>query len=291
MSEPLNITILIAVRNEAANMEHCLASLEPVKRVLVVDSGSTDGTVEIARRHGAEVVQFSWNGRYPRKRQWALDHLGISTDWVILLDADESITPSLWREIRTVIASHNPKAAYLATKEFHFLGRRMQFGGFSHSAVFLFKKGQARFENLLSDCGENLDMEVHERLIVQGDVGAFGSPLEHRDKKGLAAYIARHESYARWEAELRYRWIATRTYGASSISADWRGNAQERRRFLKLLAMRLPGEAIFWFIYHYFIRGGYLEGRAGYLASKVRYNYIRQVNKLVKRKIRNNIPL
>lgn len=279
MHEPLDITVLIAVRNEAANMERCLARLEPVKRVLVVDSGSTDGTIEIARRLGAEVVPFIWNGRYPRKRQWALDNLGISTGWVILLDADESITSALWKEVRDALASNQSCDAYLAKKEFHFMGRRMRFGGFSHRSVFLFKTGRARFENLLPDSGERLDMEVHERLIVQGDVGAFRAPLEHRDDKGVPAYVARHEAYATWEAELRYRWFTTGRYGEDSIQPRWNGNAQERRRFLKMLAVRIPGEPWLWFFYHYVLRGAFFEGRAGWLASCIRCSYILNVRK------------
>ncbi|MGA1194755.1 MAG: glycosyltransferase [Kiritimatiellia bacterium] len=84
MSEPRDITVLIAARNEAVNLPKCLGSLKPVRRVLVIDLDSTDGSDRIARELGAEVVSFDWNGRYPRKRQWALDYLEIDTAWVML---------------------------------------------------------------------------------------------------------------------------------------------------------------------------------------------------------------
>lgn len=284
MTEPRDITVLIAARNEAVNLPKCLGSIKPVRRVLVIDSHSTDGSDRIARELGADVVPFTWNGRYPRKRQWTLDHLKIDTAWVILLDADESIPEALWAEVDETLSTQAPCTAYLARKEFHFLGRKMRFGGFSHQAVFLFRTGKARFEDLLPDCGENLDMEVHERLIVDGTVGAFAHPLEHRDEKGIDAYRARHVAYAHWEAALRYQCRTTGRYGNDAIRPRWNGNAQERRRFLKLLAMRVPGEHVFWFVYHYILRGGFLEGRAGWLASVIRASYIRRVNREVRAK-------
>jgi len=287
MTEPLDITVIIATRNEEANIAACLDSIIPVQRVLVIDSGSVDRTVALARARNAEVVDFTWSGIYPRKRQWAIDHLHIKTRWIMLVDADESIRPDMWMEIKRVIASADPCTAYLARKDFHFLGKRLRFGGFSHEAVLLFQTGMARFENLLPDSGENLDMEVHERLIVDGRVGRFQHALIHRDAKGLAAYVDRHHAYALWEAELRYQALHHGQYGADAIRARWNGNVQERRRFLKRIAMRIPGEAMAWFIYHYLIRGGFLEGRAGFLASRVRYQYIREVRALLQEKRKN----
>jgi glycosyltransferase involved in cell wall biosynthesis len=243
----------------------------------VVDSQSQDGTVDIALARGAEVVQFRWDGGYPRKRQWALDHLAIDTGWVVLLDADESIPAALWKEIHGILRSGSARSAYLAQKQFHFMGRCLRFGGFSHSAVFLFRTGSARFENLLPDVGENLDMEVHERLIVDGSLGRLKHPVVHRDAKGLAAYIARHNAYSTWEAEIRFRFLSTGRYGEESIRPNWRGNAQERRRFWKQLALHMPGEAWAWFFYHYLLRGAFLEGQRGLVASQIRRAYIEQV--------------
>jgi glycosyltransferase involved in cell wall biosynthesis len=277
MDEPLDLTVLIATRNEAANIGACLDSLVPVRRVLVVDSGSRDGTAERAAARGAEVFPFAWNGRYPRKRQWALDTLDVRTAWIALLDADESVPPALWDDVRAVLHGPAAHAAYLAEKEFHFLGRRLRHGGFAHRAVFRFRTGRARFENLLPDVGEGLDMEVHERLIVEGTVGTLPHPLRHRDAKGLDAYVARHNAYATWEAALRYRFLTTGDYGESAIRPRWNGNVQERRRFLKRLAMRLPAEPWAWFLYHFVLRGGFREGRRGLIAAQLRRAYIEQV--------------
>lgn len=278
----LPITVLLAARNEEANLPKCLASLRPVCRVVVLDSGSTDRTVEIAKQAGAEVVSFVYAGGYPKKRQWALDNLTIQTPWVLLIDADEEIPPALWTEIAAAIGGKDPAAGYAIMKDFHFLGRRFRFGGFSHAAVLLVRVGHARFERLIEETAGALDMEVHERVIVDGPVGVMKTPLIHRDFKGLAAYLERHDRYAVWEAMVRRQFIDTGLYGEDSINPKLFGNIQERRRFLKRIAIRVPGEPLCWFLYHYVIRLGFMEGVAGWTACRIRMNYIRNVRRQVK---------
>ena len=95
----LPITVIIAAKNEEANIARCLSSLAPAARVCLIDSQSEDATAHIARTNGADVVQFHYPGGYPKKRQWALDNLRIETPWVLLLDADEMVPPELWQEI------------------------------------------------------------------------------------------------------------------------------------------------------------------------------------------------
>ena len=273
----LPVTVIVAVKNEVANIERCLGSLSPAERVIVVDSGSTDGTVALAANAGAEVVQFDFQGGYPKKRQWALDTLPLGTEWVFLLDADEIVPGELWDEIRDTVFKPDPRAAYLIRKGFYFLGRRFRFGGFSHQAILLFRRGKAHFEETLSDTTDGLDMEVHERLIVDGPVGVFSTPLIHEDFKGLEAYIARHNKYSTWEARLRHNYLCSGRYGEETVQPRLLGDAQQRRRFLKLLALRVPFEPILWFVYHYAVRLGFLEGRRGLIACQIRADYIRQV--------------
>lgn len=276
MSNPLPLTILIAAKDEAANLPKCLRALDRAERVVVLDSQSTDATPSIAADHGAEVVQFHYDGGYPKKRQWALDTLDIKTPWVFLLDADEVVPNELWAETETTLAdpAHD---AYLITKGFHFMGQRFQHGGFSHAAVLLFRTGQARFEELIDDPASALDMEVHERLLVDGSVGELDTPLIHEDYKGLEAYIGRHNKYSTWEARLRRTYLDEGAYGNQAVEANFFGNAQERRRFLKKIAIRLPLEPWLWFVYHYIFRMGFLEGRPGLIASRIRRNYIANV--------------
>jgi glycosyltransferase involved in cell wall biosynthesis len=275
--DKLPVTVLVAARNEEVNIRKCLASLGRAERVIVIDSHSADQTVEIANELAAEVIQFDYSGGYPKKRQWALDTVPIRTAWVFLLDADEEIPPSLWNEIAVAMADPKSPNGLLVVKGFHFLGRRFRFGGFSFAAVLLFRRGRARFEQLVDDSASGLDMEVHERVIVDGPAGRLRTPLVHDDFKGLESYLDRHNRYSTWEARLRHRFLTTGEYGSSRIRARLFGNSQERRRFFKYLAVRMPGESALWFLYHYIFRLGILEGRPGLIASRIRSDYIAAV--------------
>ena len=278
-SRKLPLTVVIAAKNEEANLPRCLAALGPAERIVFLDSHSTDRTAVLAAAAGAEVVQFDYCGGYPKKRQWALDHLPFQTPWILLLDADEVAPPPLWEEIGRVIASARPCAGYLITKGFHFLGRRFRFGGFSFAALLLFQRGRARFEQVLADdpAGHGLDMEVHERLIVEGPVGKLRTPLIHEDFKGLHAYLDRHNHYSTWEAAVRHNFLKTGRYGRDTIGPRLWGDAQQRRRWLKGLIVRLPFEPWLWFAYHFLIQLGFLEGRRGLIASQIRAAYINEV--------------
>jgi glycosyltransferase involved in cell wall biosynthesis len=278
MPNLLSITVVIAAKNEAVNIAKCLNSvLGRAQRVIVVDSNSSDATASVAASLGAEVVQFSYAGGYPKKRQWALDTLNTSTEWVLLLDADEVVPEPLWEEITKTIRRPDGAMGYLITKGFHFLGQRFRFGGFSFAALLLFRTGQARFEELVTDPATALDMEVHERIVVDGRTDSLSTHLIHDDFKGLEAYIDRHNKYSTWEAKLRHQFITTGRYGTTTVQAKLFGNAQERRRWLKKLAIRVPFEPLLWFVYHYFFRLGFLEGRRGLIACLIRAHYIAQV--------------
>jgi glycosyltransferase involved in cell wall biosynthesis len=272
----LPLTVLIAVKSEIINLRRCLNALTFAHKVIVIDSHSNDGTAELAQREGATVVQFDYNGGYPKKRQWALENLDILTPWVFLVDADEVVPDKLWQEIAKELDKNEPHSAFQITKGFHFLGRRFRYGGFSHSAVLLFKTGKAAFEQL-DDVRTEHDMEVHERIIVQGTVGKLTTPLVHEDFKGLTAYIDRHNQYSTWEAAVRYHYLHTGQYGSATIKPRLFGNSQERRRFLKFMALRVPFEPTLWFLYHYIFRLGFLEGKPGLIASQIRATYISQV--------------
>lgn len=275
----IDVTVIVAAKNEAANIAKCLRSLAPAKDVFVIDSGSSDDTAAIAEAAGATVVQFAYHGGYPKKRQWAIETLPIASEWLLMVDADEEIPERLWHEIAQAITAPAGRVAFLIRKGFCFLGRRFHFGGFSFQAVLLFRKGRARFERLLQDAANAgaMDMEVHERVLVDGSIGVLRTPLIHDDFKGLAAYIDRHNRYSTWEAHHRHHFLATGRWGNESIQARLFGNTQERRRFLKFLAVRTPCEAMLWFLYHYVVRGGFLEGYPGYVASRIRASYIADV--------------
>lgn len=273
----LPVTVLVAAKNEEKNIGRCLDGLRPAARVVLLDSNSRDQTAALATTAGAEVVQFHYQGGYPKKRQWALENLEIRTPWVLLIDADEFVPDSLWEEMASELTKSGAAEAYLVTKGFHFLEKRFRFGGFSFGAVLLFRKGKARFERVLEDDANGLDMEVHERVIVDGRIGRLRTPLIHQDFKGLDAYLERHNRYSLWEARVRHAFLRSGRWGSEGVPARLFGNTQERRRFLKHLAVHVPFESMLWFLYHFVFRLGFLEGRRGLIAAQIRSCYIQQV--------------
>jgi glycosyltransferase involved in cell wall biosynthesis len=268
----VDVTVIVPVLNESRNIQRCLASLEPAECVLVVDSGSVDGTDQVASGYGAEVLRFEYSGGYPKKRQWVLDNWKFRTSWILLVDADERVTDELWKEIDAAVCSRSSFVAYTIRKDFCFLGRRLRWGGFSHSAVSLFLVGAAHFEELTEvECG--LDMEVHERILVQGNVGALRFGVEHWDSRGLDHYLSKHNHYSTWDAGARSVILSS---SLRDCVANFSG-VQRLRRMLKWFAVRIPGEPFLWFGYHYLVCLGLLEGRRGLIASRIRASYIADV--------------
>ena len=98
------LSVLVPVKNEAANLRDCLASVSFAREIVVIDSGSTDGIQAIAEAAGARVIQFTWDGKLPRKKNWALENIPWQYEWVLIADADERITSDLEREIRKAVA-------------------------------------------------------------------------------------------------------------------------------------------------------------------------------------------
>ncbi len=117
------VSVIIPVKNEAENLKRCLPALAWADEVFVVDSQSSDQTAEVAANFGAEVVQFQFNGRYPKKKNWALDHLPFRNEWVMIVDADEVVVPELASEIADRIARGEADGYYLNSR-YYFLGRQ-----------------------------------------------------------------------------------------------------------------------------------------------------------------------
>src|ERR1700687_1886074 len=140
----LPVSVIVPVRNEARNLPRCLRSLSGVGEVYVIDSESTDDTAQIARSHGAKVVQFHYAGGWPKKRQWAMETLPLAYDWILLLDADEVLTPQLAEEIRQAIRNPCCDSYYIALR-MHFLGRVLRHSNASFYKLSLFRRGKGRF--------------------------------------------------------------------------------------------------------------------------------------------------
>jgi glycosyltransferase involved in cell wall biosynthesis len=259
LGSTLPVSVIVAARNEEKNLPRCLEALRQVGEVCVVDSGSTDATAEIARFFGAKVVQFHYQGGWPKKRQWAMDNVPLAYDWILLLDADEVLTPALAQEIRACISNNQVNGYYISLR-MSFLGRVLRHGDASFWKLSLFRRGEGRYECRLRDQDSSMaDMEVHEHVVVEGRTERLKNPLIHHNVESLSRYIQKHDEYSNWEARVLLQ-------GAQSdpqLPPALFGTQAQRRRWLKKGLYGLPGSPVMLFFYRYFLRGGFLDGVPG----------------------------
>lgn len=268
----LPVSVIIPTRNEAENLPRCLAALECCREVYVIDSQSSDGTVEIADSFGAEVVQFQYRGGWPKKRQWALDSLQVASPWVLLLDADEVLTPELAKEIESATKQEEINGYWIPLR-ISFLGRTLRHGDTSFRKLSLFRRGMGRFECRLPDQDASMaDMEVHEHVIVEGHTGELKNPLLHHNVNSLARYIEKHNEYSNWEARVLLEQESQERPGEprdtvstseQALRPEFWGSQAQRRRWLRKKFLHLPGSPVLFFFYKYFFRLGLLDGVPG----------------------------
>jgi len=257
----VSLTVVLPVRNEAENLPAALASVEWADQIVVVDSGSQDATQEVARAAGAEVVEFHYRGHGPKKKAWALSNIEFRNEWVLLLDADERITPELRAEIERVIAT-GTNAGYCVDRELVFMGRSLRCFRPNWN-LRLFRAGEGRMEDLgLAELPGTGDNEIHEHAVVDGPIGFLQSPLLHDDYRGLDAWLDRHHRYATWEAHL-YRKLRDEPIGVTP-RAFLRLDPFRRKRVLRRIWVRLPFRTPLRFLIWYVGRRGFLDGRQGF---------------------------
>ena len=253
------LSILIPSRNERANIRACIESARFAGEVVVVDSGSTDGTREIAAELGATVVDFAWNGSYPKKKNWALANVPWRHEWVFILDADERITPELAAELARTVSAPGAEGYYV-NRRFWFMGDWLRHCGYYPSwNLRLFRHGLGRYEQPAggADTGSG-DNEVHEHVILNGRTGRLSNAMNHFAYPTLEVWVEKHNRYSNWEAR--------RTDASAAARID---PALRRKRQLKDLAARLPFRPSLRFAYHYVIRAGFLDGYRGYVFCRL----------------------
>ena len=253
----LPVTVLVLTHNEELNVTDCLRSVGWAAEVFVVDCGSEDRTVEIARALGAKVFSHPFEG-YAKQRNWALENLPFSNEWVLMLDADERVPSALADEISRVVGtSDGTRAGYYIKFRFFFLGRWLKHGGLYPTWLLrLFKRHCVRIE----------ERPMNEHAILDGEAGYLQNPFDHCDNRLLSRWIAKHDHYADLEADEYLRERFGRGY-RDSIPARFWGTQAERKRWIKLRVWnRLPLLVRPWlfFFRNYFLKGGFLDGPQGF---------------------------
>ena len=250
-----NVTIIIPAFNEELNLPHALRSvLGWADDVFVVDSQSTDQSREVAERLGARVVVQPWLG-YAKQKNWALENLPIESDWVFILDADESITPALRDEILSITSKpvdEVPDNGYYINRLTYFMGKPIKHGGFfpSYNLRF-FKLGKARYE----------DRDVHEHMVVDGTTGRLKHLMMHEDRRGLEHFVAKHNRYSTLEAR---ELIRDRAIGRGNQAKHLERGIAFRRWLKYHIQPKIPLPGLWRFVYMYIFRRGFLDGVTGF---------------------------
>lgn len=246
------LSVCVPTYNEELNLPQCLASLKKLgARIFVIDSNSTDRTVEIARAEGCEIVQGEWR-TFSDKMNWAINELPIATPWTMRIDADEWITDELIAEIKKVLPrSDSSVGAYSVNRRVYFLKRWIRHGGmYPLWSVRVWRTGAAEFEV----------RELDEHMKVAGEIRNFDHDIVDETQRGLSHWTQKHNTYT--DHEVRE---ITRIQGTGDLATTLTAQAARRRWMKANLYYRLPKFAraiLFWF-YRYFVRFGFLDGLPG----------------------------
>ena len=266
-----SVTVVIPVKNEAKNLPCCIDEMLSLGQVLVVDSESTDGTPEVAKQHGAEVLNFKWEGKFPKKRNWVLRNYDFITDWVLFLDADEFVSPTFIEEVRHTI-TNTQHVGFWLNFENHFMGKKLR-GGDPFRKLALFRVGAGEYEKIEEDHWSHLDMEVHEHPVLEGTVGEIKTPIEHNDFRGLKHYIAKHNEYSSWEAARYLRLMKQQ-------GPEWNGLTERQKKKYRNLAKWWFAPA--YFIATYIFKKGFIDGVEGLNFALLKAIYFYQIRLKIK---------
>lgn len=255
------VSVLIPAKNEENNLPRCLASVGWADEIFVVDSHSTDRTAAVAEQHGAHVVQFDFNGTWPKKKNWALENLPFRNEWVFILDADEVLPPEAEAEFRAIMDTSPGIDGYWINRRFMFMGKWLRHAYYPNWNLRLFKHRLGRYEKLTGADTQSGDNEVHEHVIVQGSTGRLKTEMDHYAFPSVEVFVEKHNRYSNWEA-----CVAEENRSGKAIPQKW--NVGVRRR-LKQLSHLLPFRPLLRFLYVYVWQRGFLDGREGYYFARL----------------------
>ncbi len=261
------VSVIVPVKNEAANLPRCLESINWADEIFVVDSQSTDGSPRIAEEFGARVVNFEFNGTWPKKKNWALENLPFRNEWVLILDADEVLPAGAEAEFRAAIADAGETAGFWINRRFLFMGKWLRHAYYPNWNLRLFRHSLGRYEKLAKVPTASGDNEVHEHVIVQGPTGRLRCEIDHYAFPSVEVFVEKHNRYSNWEARVA---LAEKSDGPGS---ELQSARVAQRRRLKGWAHRLPFRPLLRFLYVYLWQRGFLDGREGYYFARLHAFY------------------
>lgn len=248
----VSVSAVVFTKNESANITACIESLNDFSEIYVIDSLSTDQTKQLALSLGVSVIDYEWNGQYPKKRQWSLEQVKYKNEWILFVDADERVNSSFVIELRNFLA--NSTESYSAASipiDYYFAGKRLKHGQKPRKTALL-RIGKVKFPVINDLTAEGMgELEGHYQPIIAGRTRKFRNAIKHNDNDPISTWMSRHINYAKWEAHL-LMYPQTKNQVDSSKSGT-------SSRFHKL-----PLRPFAFFIYSYFMKLGFLDGRAGF---------------------------
>jgi glycosyltransferase involved in cell wall biosynthesis len=250
LSAKAPLAVLIPTLNEERNLATALESCAFAEQRVVLDSFSQDSTEKIARSHDAEFVQHSFEN-YSLQKNWAIDNVAWRHRWVFILDADERFTPELAEEVSRIVRSPGSIDGYYVNRRLIFLGRWIRHcGWYPNWNLRLFQLGRARYDG----------RPVREHMVVDGPVDYLANDLIHDDRRGLESYLARHNRYSTLEA-------STPLVRQPVELADLASPIARKRILRDWVWPSVPAKPLVAFLYLYFLRAGFLDGKAGLVLS------------------------
>ena len=260
------ISLIVPCKNEEANLERCLQSVFWVDEIFVVDSQSNDRTTKIAQEHDATVVQFEYKGGWPKKKNWALENLPFSHEWVLILDADECLPSQAEEEIRKIVSNPNEKhSGYWINRRYFFLGKPLKHAYFPNWNLRLFKHKLGRYEKITELNTDSGDNEIHEHVVVQGTTGRLNSIMDHYAFPTIDSFIEKHNRYSNWEAVVES--------SADDDETALQHDGVKGKRRLRRIFRKLPFRPTLRFLYVYLWQKGILDGWRGYVFARLHAQY------------------
>jgi glycosyltransferase involved in cell wall biosynthesis len=264
MTSRVPVSIIVPIKNEAANLPRCLSSVQWADEIFVVDSQSTDDSARIAEQLGARVEQFCFNGIWPKKKNWALENLPFKNEWVFILDSDEVLPAEAEKEFANAIANAGDIAGYWINRRFYFLGRWLKHAYYPNWNLRLFRHSLGRYEKLTNVETDSGDNEVHEHVVVKGPTSRLRCEMDHYAFPSIDVFIEKHNRYSNWEAR-----VAVENREGQALAHEH----VDLKRSLKALAKRLPFRPLLRFLYIYVWQKGFLDGREGYYFARLHAMY------------------